>query len=448
MKKQVAIGSSLAVLCLLSACASTPPAQVADAPFRPNSGNILLRCGSLIDGVSEKARKHQDVLIQDGVITAIGARLATPGNTQVLELPKHTCLPGLIDMHTHVIESQQDTNDLYVYLTRSETETLDLARPLARKTLMTGFTSVRNVGVYYGWTSRSLRDEINRGDTVGPRMDVAGFYLTIPGGGGDLLLPNLEESDIPGHLRLGVARGADAFRQKALDAIEGGADVIKVIASGAVLAYGGVPGAPEMTPDELRAVVEVAKMAGVPVTAHAHGAQSIKEAILAGVDTIEHASLIDDEGIRLAIEHNVALSMDVFNGDWIATEGRRMQWPEEFLRKNDETTLIQRQNFRKAHAAGVPIVFGSDSGVYPHGMNPRQFSYMVEWGMSPMEAIKAATSIAASYLKNGSRVGAIERRRLGDIIAVAGDPLDDISILENVDTVVMGGLLFKAPTTK
>jgi imidazolonepropionase-like amidohydrolase len=198
-----------------------------------------------------------------------------------------------------------------------------------------------------------------------------------------------------------------------------------------------------MTPAELRAVVEVAKMAGVPVTAHAHGAQSIKDAILAGVNTIEHASLIDDEGIRLAIEHNVALSMDVFNGDWIATEGRRMNWPEEFLRKNDETTLIQRQNFRKAHAAGVPIVFGSDSGVYPHGMNARQFAYMVEWGMSPMEAIQAATSIAAGYLRDGSRLGAIERGRLGDVIAVAGDPLRDISILENIDTVVMGGLMFK-----
>lgn len=447
MKKQIAIGLSLALLWIASACASAPTTFVTDAPFKPNSGNILLRCGALIDGINEHARPQQDVLIQDGVITATGTRLTAPAGTKVLDLADHTCLPGLIDMHTHVVESQQDTNDLYIYLTRNETETLDLARPLARKTLLAGFTSVRNVGVYYGWTSRSLRDEINRGVTVGPRMDVAGFYLTIPGGGGDLLLPDLAESDIPAHLRLGVARGADQFRQKAREAIEGGADVIKVIASGAVLAYGGVPGAPEMTPEELRAVVEVANKAGVPVTAHAHGAQSIKDAILAGVTTIEHASLIDDEGIRLAIEHNVGLSMDVFNGDWIATEGRRMQWPEEFLRKNDETTLIQRQNFRKAHAAGAPIVFGSDSGVYPHGMNPRQFSYMVEWGMSPMEAIKAATSIAASYLKNGARVGAIERGRLGDVIAVAGDPLRDISVLEHVDTVVMGGLVFKAPAT-
>jgi imidazolonepropionase-like amidohydrolase/CheY-like chemotaxis protein len=304
---------------------------------------------------------------------------------ETLDLSDRTCLPGLIDMHTHVVEQQQDTHDLYVYLTRSEEETLAYGRPLAKKTLMAGFTTVRNVGVYYGWTSRTLRDEINRGETVGPRMHIAGYYLTIPGGGGDLMLPDLAEEDIPGHLRMGVARGADQFREKAQAAVDGGADVLKVIASGAVLAYGGVPGSPEMTPEEISAVVDVARKAGVPVTAHAHGAQSIKDAILAGVNTIEHASLIDDDGIRLAREHDVALSMDIYNGDWIAVEGRRMHWPEEFLRKNDETTLVQRQNFRKAHAAGVPIVFGSDAGVYPHGMNAKQFAYMVEWGMNILE---------------------------------------------------------------
>ena len=179
-----------------------------------------------------------------------------------------------------------------------------------------------------------------------------------------------------------------------------------MIASGAVLSYGGVPGAPEMTPEEIAAVVEVAHAAGLKVAAHAHGAQSIKDAILAGVDTIEHASLIDDEGIELARQRQVALSMDVYNGDYIDTEGRKQGWPAEFLRKNIETTEAQRQGFTRAHAAGVPIVFGTDAGVYPHGWNARQFPIMVARGMTPMEAIKSATSVAARYMGWADRVGA------------------------------------------
>ena len=221
-----------------------------------------------------------------------------------------------------------------------------------------------------------------------------------------------------------------------------------MIASGAVLAYGGVPGSPEMTPEEIAVLVEVGHAAGLRVTAHSHGAQSIKDAIRAGVDSIEHASLIDDEGIQLAAEHDVALSMDIFGGDWIAVEGRKQNWPEEFIRKNDETTVIQRQNFRKAHAAGVPIVFGTDAGIYPHGLNTKQFSYMVEWGMTPMEAIKAATSLAARYLGWDDRIGSIQPGYYADIVAVPGDPLADISILEKIDTVIKGGLVFKAPADR
>jgi len=189
----------------------------------------------------------------------------------------------------------------------------------------------------------------------------------------------------------------------------------------------------------------VAHAAGITVTAHAHGAQSVKDAINAGVDSIEHASLVDDEGIRLAVEHNVAFSMDIYNGDWIEVEYRKQNFPEEFLRKNNETTLAQRQNFTKAHAAGVTIVFGTDSGVYPHGMNAIQFRYMVEWGMTEMEAIKAATSISARVMQWDDRVGRIKKGLYGDLVAVKGDPLSNISELENIDIVIKGGLLFKAP---
>ena len=244
---------------------------------------------------------------------------------------------------------------------------------------------------------------------------------------------------------MGVARGPEQFRQKAEQAVAGGADLLKIIASGAVLAFGGVPGEREMLPEEIKAVVDVAHAHGVKVAAHAHGAQSIKDAILAGADTIEHASLIDDEGIRLAKEHGTALSMDVYNGDWIDTVGRAEKWPEEFLRKNVETTEAQRQGFTRAHAAGVDIVYGTDAAVYPHGLNARQFPIMVQRGMTPMEAIQSATSLAAKHLGWADRVGSLQPGRFGDLIAVKGDPLADVTRLQDVAVVIKGGLAFKLP---
>jgi imidazolonepropionase-like amidohydrolase len=322
---------------------------------------------------------------------------------------------------------------------------LAIARANARVTLQAGFTTVRDVGTYIAWTDRALRDEINRGATPGPRMQVVGFYLTIPGGGGDLVIPGHPESEIPRQIRMGVARGPEQFREKAELAVAGGADLLKVIASGAVLAYGGVPGQPEMTPEEIAAVVEVAHSHGLKVAAHAHGAESIRDAILAGCDTIEHASLIDAADIELARQRQVALSMDVYNGDYIDTEGRKQGWPAEFLRKNVETTEAQRQGFTAAHAAGVPIVYGTDAAVYPHGLNARQFPIMVERGMTPMEAIQAATSVAAKYLGWSDRVGSIEPGRYGDVIAVKGDPLADVRRLQDVSLVVKGGQVFREP---
>jgi imidazolonepropionase-like amidohydrolase len=352
-------------------------------------------------------------------------------------------MPGLIDMHTHLMEEfDAPLTDFYQH---SAASTLETGRSFAHSTLMAGFTSVRNLGVYYGGTSLTMRAEIDRGDVIGPRMQAAAFYLSIPAGGGDIVVPDVPEATIPAHFRQGIARGAEEFRVKAQAAVDSGAGVLKLIASGAVLAHGSVPGAPEMTPEEIAAVVEVAQAAGIPVTAHAHGAESVKDAILAGVDSIEHASLADEEGIRLAAANNVAFSMDIYNGDWIASEYRKQNKPEEFLRKNDETTLSQRETFARAHQAGVEIVYGTDAGVYPHGMNANQFRYMVKWGMSEMEAIQAATSVAARVMQWQDRVGALQPGLYGDIVAVKGNPLEDIRRLEAVDTVIKGGLVFKAP---
>ncbi|RLA23114.1 MAG: hypothetical protein DRQ63_12030 [Gammaproteobacteria bacterium] len=217
----------------------------------------------------------------------------------------------------------------------------------------------------------------------------------------------------------------------------------KLLHQDAVLAYGGVPGSQEMTEEEIKAVVDVGHAAGIKVTAHAHGAQSIKDAINAGADSIEHASLADDEAIELAAQKQVAFSMDVYNGSYIATAGREQGWPEEFIRKNDETTEAQRQVFTRAYEAGVPIIYGTDSAVYPHGDNAKQFVVMIRRGMTPMDAIKAATSLAARFIGWDADVGSITAGRYGDLIAVRGDPLADISALQQVDVVIKGGLLFK-----
>ncbi|MEE3236744.1 MAG: amidohydrolase family protein [Pseudomonadota bacterium] len=424
---------TVALALTLAACSS-------ESGDRGTSATII-ECGSLIDGISSQPRYNQVITIIDERIALVDAGPASASN--VIDLSDYTCMPGLIDTHSHMVEGYEDINDLSVYFTRKSSKQQEIATVLATRTLDAGFTTVRNLAAYDGFADVVLRNRINNGEIPGPRMQVSGYYLTIPGGGGDLLIPDYDESSIPARVRMGIAQGPEEFRRKALGAIAGGADVLKIIASGAVLAFGGVPGAPEMTPAEIEAVVEVAHAASLKVTAHAHSAQSIKEAILAGVDSIEHASLADDEAIALALEHDVAFSMDIYNGTFIATVGREEGWSEEFLRKNDETTEAQRQVFTRAHGAGVPIIYGTDAGVFPHGDNGRMFAYQVEYGMTPMEALQSATSVAATYIGWAHDVGAIEPGRFADIIAVRGNPLDDISLLEHVDVVIKGGLRIK-----
>ena len=240
--------------------------DVVTAPYQPDSGSLTIRCGILIDGVSDQPRTFQTVEIVDGRISNI---VGFSDSEVDLDLIDHTCMPGFIDTHTHIAEPVE-TADLSIFYTISDEAILEASRRNAEITLAAGFTTVRNLGAYVGWSGRNLRDRINRGEIPGPRLQIAGYYLTIPGGGGDLVIPGYDESDIPARVRMGVSRGPDEFRRKAEEAIAGGADVLKVIASGAVLAFGGVPGSPEMTPEEIKAVVEVGHAAGIMVTAHAH----------------------------------------------------------------------------------------------------------------------------------------------------------------------------------
>ena len=367
-------------------------------------------------------------------------KVSNPLKKSSLDLSKQYCLPGLIDMHTHI--SEDVSGDLIEFYSITQDEQLKIGRKNASVTLMAGFTTVRDVGVYIAWTDKMLRDEIEAKKTPGPRMKVAGYYLTIPGGGGDVAIPGYQ-GDVPDHIRMGVARGPEAFREKAKQVIKGGADHIKLIASGAVLAYGSLPGSPEMTPEEISAVVDEAKKTNTRVTAHAHGALSIKQAIQSGVNSIEHASLIDEQGIELAKKYSVSLTMDVFNGDYINEMGEKDGMPEEFLQKNRETTDIQRENFEKAHKAGVKIVFGTDAGVYPHGLNARQFSYMTKFGMTNIEAIQAATISAAEVLGMSQEIGRLDEGFFADIIAVSNNPLVDIRTLEDVQYVIKEGYLYK-----
>ena len=290
-------------------------------PIPAHADALAIHCGRLVDVLAGEVREHQTVLVVDERIQAVGSEVVVPAGARELDLSRHSCLPGLIDLHTHITDIPENTADFTVYPRLSPAEHLAVARPNGRATLEAGFTSVRDVGTYVAGLDREMRDEIDSGKIPGPRMQVAITYLTIAGGGGDMLLPGFPKRKAKTpleRLRHGVARGPEEFRAKAEQLVAEGATVLKCIASGAVLALGGVPGSPEMTPDELRAVAEVAHRHGLKLAAHAHGARSVKEAILAGADTIEHASLIDEEEEEVGKEDMAVLVRRVGTADGLS----------------------------------------------------------------------------------------------------------------------------------
>ena len=433
---------------ILVACEGSPPTSptLASVPFEPDSGNIAIRCGTLIDGLADDAVDSRIVIIRDGRFERIDFGYASPpADLPYLDLGEYTCLPGLINTHVHLADLPERASDYSVYYRLTDAENTTTTTENAEITLLTGFTTVRNVGDYFPQFVYDIRDLIRTGDALGPRIQTAGPYLTIPGGGGDMVLPGHDESEIPAALRTGVASTPEEFEDTARRAVANGADFLKVMASGAVFSYGIEPGAPEMHQDDIEAVVKVAREHGLKVTAHVHSAQSGKDAVLAGVDSLEHGSLLDDEAIDLVAEHDVTLSMDVYNGTYTENVGREQGYPESMMQRNFDTTEAQRIVFEKAYARGIRIVYGTDGAVLPHHMGGWQFGIMVERGMAPMDAIKSATSVAADHV-DMPEVGAVEAGRLGDLIAVRGDPLEDQEVMKDVAVVIKGGLAFKLPS--
>ena len=410
----------------------------------PSAGSInTIHCGSVIDGIAEEPIGPRILTLNNGVITSI--KQPSELDTVDLDLNDHTCLPGLINTHVHFDAKPEDAADYGVYARRTSEDNLKLILRNAETTLRSGFTTVRHAGAWFPDTLAVARAEIEAGRALGPRIQSAGPYLTIPGGGGDLTFPEIPADKIPTESQQGIAQTPEEFAERASNAIDKGADFLKVIASGAVFSTGTEPGAPEMHQDDIEAVVAVAKERGVKVTAHVHSDQSGQDAILAGVNSLEHASLLSDATIAMAVENNVALSMDVYNGTYTDTAGREQGYPEVFIQRNVETTEAQRLVFAKAVAAGATLLYGTDAGVLPHDMGGWQFQIMVKRGMTPMQAIKSATSVAAKHMEIDDEVGALLVGLRADLIAVRGDPMADVKSLREVSAVIMDGVVVKTP---
>ncbi len=401
-----------------------------------------IKAGRLIDPEAGAVRNDQVILIRDNKIEAVGKDLAIPAGTKVIDLSKMTVLPGLIDCHTHLADGAPDNGDPLSYLKKTSAQVALESVPNARKMLESGFTTVRDVGVYRALTDIALRDAIARGYVVGPRMFVAGAYVTITGGAGAMtgFAPDIQ---LPWDLHYGEANSPWEVRQRIRRLVNDGADHIKVLSSGAVLTHGSNPKSQEFTPEELQAAVDEAAHFGLRVEAHAHSPEGIKNAIRAGAASIEHATMIDDAGIALAKEYGTYLDMDIYDEECIQEAGRRGNIPKDFLQHDFALGQIQRDNFRKAARAGVKMAFGTDAGVCAYGTSARQFAFMVKYGMTPMQAIQTATTSAADLLRHADELGSIKPGKYADVIAVSGDPLQDINVLENVQFVMKDGKVYK-----
>ena len=431
----------LATFSLAIAIAAVPRGAAAaqDSAAATAHRPLAVRAARLIDGRGGPPLQNAVILVDSARIVAVGADLAIPAGATVIDLGAATVFPGLIDCHTHITSG--DPGDYYEGLFRRSPIDYAVAAPtFARRTLEAGFTTVRDVGAAE-FIDVALRRAIDSGLVVGPRMQVATLTVGATGGHGDVVgfSPYIKFGQFSG-----LADGVDEIRKLVRFEVKNGADLIKLLASAGVLSEEESAGAPQFSQEEMDAVVQEAAMWGRKVAAHAHGAEAIKRAVRAGVGSIEHGSLIDDEGIRLMKERGTFLVADVYNDDYILAEYKRLRFPQRILDKERLIGRLQRENFRRAARAGVKIAFGTDAGVYPHGWNGRQFAVMVRYGLTPMQAIQSATQSAAELLGWTDKVGTVTRGKYADLVAVDGDPLKDITELERVTFVMKGGVVYKS----
>ena len=398
-----------------------------------NAGTVAVTAGRLLDVKSGRYLDKPQVIITDGRVVSVGkAGDPTPAGAEQVSLPGVTLLPGLIDMHVHLTTSPLYRG--YRKFEFSDAFWTVIATRHAKDTLEAGFTTVRNVGSV-GYGDVGLKEAVEAGFVPGPRIMPAAYNFGATGG-------HCDETHLPASYDAAKpfnADSPDAARAAVRKLRKYGAEVIKICATGGVFSRGDTPGAQQMTFEEIKAVVDEAHMADMKVAAHAHGASGIKASILAGVDTIEHASLVDDEGIRLALQKGTFFGMDIYNTDYTQTEGKKNGVLDESLKKDRDIGEIQRENFRKSLKAGVKQIYSTDAGVYPHGWNARQFAVMVRYGATPLQAIQAATINSAEALGWAGDVGQVAKGFYGDLVGVIGDPLTDVTVLEHPVFVMKGG---------
>ncbi len=421
----------------LSVLVAARPA--AAAPAGPGTGTVAVTADALVDVATGKLSARPLVIIVDGRIARVGKQGdAVPAGATRVELPGVTLVPGLIDMHTHLSSSPLFGG--YNRLLFTDSFWPVIAVKHAELTLQAGFTTVRNVGSAR-YDDVGLQQAIEKGFIPGPRIVTATYSIGSTGGHCDSTFfpPSMAQKGPA------VIDTPEAGRQMVRQLRKYGAQVIKICVTGGVFSRGDTPGAQQLTRDEIKAIVDEAHLGDMKVAAHAHGASGIVAAILAGVDTIEHASLVDDEGIRLAAQRDVYFGMDIYNSDYTQAEGKKNGVLEENLQKDRDIALIQRQNYRKALKAGVKMIYSSDAGVYPHGTNAKQLAVMVKWGATPLQALQSATITAAAALGKATSVGQIKAGIWGDLVGVRGNPLENISLLEQPVFVMKGGEPVKRP---
>jgi imidazolonepropionase-like amidohydrolase len=446
---------ALVLLLALFAAAQEAPKQkeVSEKPApqqAPPPKITYIKAGRLFDSTGEQLKTNMVIVVEGERIkqVALAAEVRIPQGAEVIDLSNTTVLPGLIDLHTHLSSRADRYAEIWDFKDTPFNSAFNAVKN-AETTLMAGFTTVQDVGSV-PFVMVDLRNSVNSGYLPGPRVVAAGPGISITGGHGDMnnFSPYARSGSnmFPEQRGFGIADGVDQARQTVRAQLKHDVDVIKIIATGGVLSKGDQPGAPQYTVEELKAAADEAHEAGRRITAHAHGAEGIKRAIAAGIDSIQHCSLVDDEGIKMALEKGTMFVMDIYNDDYLVGEAIKFGLPEENVEKEKLVGRLQRENFQKAFKAGVKMGFGTDAGVYPHGDNAKQFFYMVKYGMTPAQAILAATRNSADSINNRLKgVGQIIPGNYADIIAVAGNPLDDIRQMEKVQFVMKGGRVYRMP---